>query len=63
MGEEVLKKVPRLCHDVVFKGIFLREKEALIKMIYDITSFYELMPFKEVITGYELEPYRIDNYI
>lgn len=63
MKEEVKKKEPRLCHDPIFKGLFLREKDALINMIYDITSFYEFMSFEKVITGYEVEPYRIGGKI
>lgn len=47
----------KLCSDVVFKSIFIRETEVLLRMIYDITGLSEVFSFEEVITGYELEPY------
>ncbi len=49
----------RICHDVVFKSIFLREKEALITMIKDITGIGNKLNTEKIITGYELEPYTI----
>ena len=53
----------KLCHDVIFKGLFLREKELLIKMIYDITNITETMQYEEIITGYELEPYKVNGKV
>ena len=53
----------KLCHDVIFKGIFLREKELLIKMIYDITNITETMQYEEILTGYELEPYKVNGKV
>ena len=53
----------KLCHDVIFKGVFLREKELLIKMIYDITNITETMQYEEIITGYELEPYKVNGKV
>lgn len=55
---EVNKNVIRLCNDVIFKAIFLREKDILLKMIYDITNISETRHYEEVLTGYELEPYK-----
>ena len=49
----------KICNDVIFKAIFLREKEILLKMIYDITNIRETVLYEEVITGYELEPYNV----
>lgn len=57
------KEVIRLCGDVIFKAIFLREKEVLLKMIYDITDISETMHFEEVLTGYELEPYKLNGKV
>ena len=57
------KEVIRLCGDVIFKAIFLREKEVLLKMIYDITDISETMYFEEVLTGYELEPYKLNGKV
>lgn len=53
----------RLCHDTIFKSVFLREKRALLQAIYDITKLNEVMSFEEVITGYELESYRLNGKI
>ena len=53
----------RICHDVVFKSIFLREKEALITMIKDITGISNKLSAEEIITGYELEPYTIKGKV
>ena len=53
----------KLCHDVIFKGLFLREKELLIKMIYDITNITETMQYEEIITGHELEPYKVNGKV
>ena len=53
----------KLCHDVIFKGIFLREKELLLKMIYDITNITETMQYEEILTGYELEPYKVNGKV
>ncbi len=60
---DVEEKVLRLCGDVIFKAVFLREKEVLLKMIYDITDISETMHFEEVITGYELEPYILNGKV
>lgn len=57
------KKVIRLCGDVIFKAVFLRETEVLLKIIYDITDISETMHFEEVITGYELEPYKLNGKV
>ena len=57
------RKVIRLCGDVIFKAVFLRETEVLLKMIYDITDISETMHFEEVITGYELEPYKLNGKV
>ena len=57
------RKKIRLCGDVIFKAIFLRETEVLLKMIYDITDISETMHFEEVITGYELEPYKLNGKV
>lgn len=56
-------KIIRLCGDVIFKAIFLREKEVLLKMIYDITDISETMHFEEIITGYEIEPYKLNGKV
>jgi len=53
----------RVCSDVIFKAIFLREKELLLKMIYDITDISETMLYEEIITGYELEPYKLNGKV
>ena len=52
-----------ICHDVVFKSIFLREKEALITMIQDITVIDKKLNKEKIITGYELEPYTIKGKV
>lgn len=57
------RKVIRLCGDVIFKAVFLRETEVLLKIIYDITDISETMHFEEVITGYELEPYKLNGKV
>lgn len=53
----------RICSDVIFKTVFLREKELLLKMIYDITDISETMQYEEIITGYELEPYKLNGKV
>ena len=53
----------KICNDVIFKAIFLREKEILLKMIYDITNISETKLYEEVITGYELEPYNVNGKV
>ena len=53
----------RIYHDVVFKSIFLREKEALITMIQDITGIDKKLNKEKIITGYELEPYTIKGKV
>lgn len=53
----------KVCSDVIFKAIFLREKEILLKMIYDITDISETMHYEEVLTGYELEPYKVNGKV
>lgn len=53
----------KVCSDVIFKAIFLREKEILLKMIYDITDISETMHYEEILTGYELEPYKINGKV
>jgi len=53
----------KLCHDAIFKAVFLNEKELLLKMIYDITNINETMEYEEIIPGYELETYVIDGKV
>ena len=53
----------KVCHDVIFKEIFLNEKELLLKMIYDITNISETLEYEEIIPGYELEPYMLDGKV
>ena len=57
------KTKKRIYHDVVFKSIFLREKEALITMIQDITGIDKKLNKEKIITGYELEPYTIKGKV
>ena len=57
------KKVIRLCGDAIFKAVFLRERDILLKMIYDITNIRETSNYEEIIPGYELESYKIDGKI
>jgi len=57
------RKIIRLCGDVIFKAVFLRETNVLLKIIYDITDINETMHFEEVITGYELEPYKLNGKV
>lgn len=63
MKEKENKKIIRLCGDVIFKSIFLKEKDILLKMIYDITNIKETSSYEEIIPGYELESYKIDGKI
>ena len=56
-------RVIRLCGDVIFKAVFLRETNVLLKIIYDITDISETMHFVEVISGYELEPYKLNGKV
>ena len=60
---ETTRKEMKVCSDVIFKAIFLREKEILLKMIYDITDISETMHYEEVLTGYELEPYKVNGKV
>lgn len=60
---ETTRKEMKVCSDVIFKAIFLREKEILLKMIYDITDISETMHYEEILTGYELEPYKINGKV
>lgn len=53
----------KICNDVMFKSIFLRQRDALITMIYDITGINEKINKDEIITGYELEPYTIKGKV
>ena len=57
------KRIIRLCGDVIFKAVFLRETNVLLKIIYDITDISETMHFVEVIAGYELEPYKLNGKV
>lgn len=57
------QKEIKVCGDVIFKAIFLREKEILLRMIYDITDISETMHFEEILTGYELEPYKLNGKV
>lgn len=52
-----------LCGDVIFKSVFLREKDILLKMIYDITGIKETSSYEEIIPGYELESGKIDGKV
>ena len=66
MKKETVQQIKtkiRICHDVVFKSIFLREKEALITMIQDITGIDKKLNKEKIITGYELEPYTIKGKV
>lgn len=53
----------KICNDVMFKSIFLRQRDALITMIYDITGINEKINKDEIITGYELEPYTVKGKV
>ena len=53
----------RLCGDVIFKSVFLKEKDILLKMIYDITGIKETSFYEEIIPGYELETSKIDGKV
>ncbi len=52
-----------LCSDVSFKSIFLREHYALIKLITIITHYKEFNKIKEIIPGYEVEPYYLNGKV
>ena len=56
-------RIIRLCGDVIFKSIFLREKDILLKMIYDITGIKGTSSYEEIIPGYELESGKIDGKV
>ena len=43
----------RLCGDVIFKSVFLKENDILLKMIYDITDIKETSSYEEIIPGYD----------
>ena len=51
-------RIIRLCGDVIFKSVFLKEKDILLKMIYDITGIKEGSSYEEIIPGYELKRVR-----
>jgi len=61
--KELMTEKIRLCNDVIFKAIFLREKDILMKMIYDITNISETLHYEEILTGYELEPYKVNGKV
>lgn len=63
MTEIENNRIIRLCGDVIFKSVFLKEKDILLKMIYDITGIKETSSYEEIIPGYELEPSRIDGKV
>ena len=46
------KRTIRLCGDVIFKSVFLKEKDILLKMIYDITNIKETSSYEEIIQEY-----------
>jgi hypothetical protein len=52
-----------LCWDVIFKSVFLKEKDILLKMIYDITNIKETSSYEEIIQGYELDTSKIDDKV
>ena len=56
-------RIIRLCGDVIFKSVFLKEKDILLKMIYDITRIKETSFYEEIIPGYELETSRKDGKV
>ena len=56
-------RIIRLCGDVIFKSVFLKEKDILLKMIYDITGIKETSSYEEIIPGYELETSKIDGKV
>ena len=56
-------RIIRLCGDVIFKSVFLKEKDILLKMIYDITGIKETSSYEEIIPGYELESGKIDGKV
>lgn len=56
-------RIIRLCGDVIFKSVFLKEKDILLKMIYDITGIKEAAYYEEIIPGYELETSKINGKI
>lgn len=56
-------RIIRLCGDVVFKSVFLKEKDILLKIIYDITGIKETSSYEEIIPGYELEASNIDDKV
>lgn len=60
---DLSNKEIKLCGDIIFKSVFLREKDLLVKMIYDITDISETMHYEEILTGYELEPYKINGKV
>ena len=56
-------RIIRLCGDVIFKSVFLKEKDILLKMIYDITGIKETSSYEEIIPGYELEVGNINGKV
>lgn len=56
-------RIIRLCGDVIFKSVFLKEKDILLKMIYDITGIKETSSYEEIIPGYELEAGNINGKV
>ena len=57
------KRIIRVCGDVIFKSIFLKEKDTLLKMVYDITGIKETSSYEEIIPGYELETSKMDGKV
>ena len=45
-------RIIRLCGDIIFKSVFLKEKDILLKMIYDITNIKETSSYEEIIPVY-----------
>ena len=56
-------RIIRLCGDVIFKSVFLKEKDILLKMIYDVTNIKEAASYEEIIPGYELEASKINGKV
>jgi len=63
MIKEKNNKIIRLCGDIIFKSVFLKEKDILLKMIYDITGIKEASYYEEIIPGYELETSKMDGRV
>ena len=63
MTKRKSNKIIILCGDVIFKSVFLKEKDILLKIIYDITGIKETSYYEEIIPGYELETSNIDGKV